>query len=220
MPERILLDNDVVLKMASYRLDAELISATTEDEVPPSILTVTKHVLRSQIERAKRVKDKAAAKAALEAIFENLQFIEPTEEEISLAADFEEAAGELSLELDGGESLLFALLLRRAARLLLTGDKRAIKALERISPAEGHGRVACFEQLIAHVMQDDGYPTVRTKICAESETDKAIALCFSCGRASVEAASVAEGLDSYIKSIRETAPKALLSGGILFPKVS
>src|SRR5688572_15563506 len=174
MPERVLLDNDVVLKIASYRLGSDLIIATTDDEVPPSILAVAKHVIRSLVDRSKKLLDKGAAVAELEAIFDKVQQLEPTHEEIVLAAVYEDAAGELALELDGGESLLFAILLKRNARLIVTGDKRAIGALEQISTADGHGCVACFEQLIATIAASTGHSGLRINICAEPNADKAM----------------------------------------------
>jgi hypothetical protein len=220
MPERVLLDNDVVLKMASYRLGSELIIATTDDEVPPSILVVATHVVRSLIDRSKKLLDKGAAKAELEAILDKVQQLEPTQEEIVLAADFEQAADELALEFDGGESLLFAILLKRKARRIVTGDKRAIRALEQISTADGHGCIACFEQLIATIAASAGHSGLRTNICAEPDTDKAMTVCFSCGQATAKPSNIDDGLSSYINSIRQTAPNVLASGGVLFAVIS
>jgi hypothetical protein len=220
MPERVLLDNDVVLKIASYRLGSDLISATTDDEVPPSILAVAKHVIRSLVDRSKKLLNKVATAAELEAIFDKVQQLEPTQEEIVLAADFEEAASELALELDGGESLLFAILLKRKARLIVTGDKRAIRALEQISTTGGHGCVACFEQLIATIAASAGHSGLRINICTEPNADKAMTICFSCGDASVKSSSIDEGLRSYIGSMRQMAPNVLASGGVLFPEIS
>lgn len=220
MPERVLLDNDVVLKMASYRLGNELIIAATNEEIPPSILVVAKHVIRSLIDRSKKLMNKDAAKVELEAIFDKVQQLEPTQEEIVLAADFEEAAVELALELDGGESILFAILLRRNARLIVTGDKRAIGALEQISTADGYGRVACFEQLIATIAASAVHSELRIKVCAEPDADKAMTVCFSCGQAGAKPSDIDEGLSSYINSVRRTAPNVLMSGGVLFPEIS
>ena len=55
--------------------------------------------------------------------------LEPTASEIELAAEFEAQAQRQNVPLDSGESQLAAIALSRAARGILTGDKRAITAL-------------------------------------------------------------------------------------------
>jgi hypothetical protein len=220
MPERVLLDNDVVFKAVSYRLGKALVDATTYEGVPPSIVKVAEYTLRDIARRSKQIENKQGVQAELESTLEDIQRLEPTEEEVLLAADFEQKARDLALELDGGESQLFAILLSRNARLMVTGDKRAVRALELISPLEGYRRVACFEQLIAAIIKVLGHSKVRTKICGEPRTDKAMTMCFSCGLSTAAPENIDEGLKSYINSIRQTAPNVLASGVTLFAELS
>jgi hypothetical protein len=60
----------------------------------------------------------------------SVELIEPTVEESTLAAEFESLALAAALPLDAGESQLCAVLVSRNLPLLVTGDKRAITALE------------------------------------------------------------------------------------------
>jgi hypothetical protein len=212
MPDSVLLDNDVVLKACSYRLSGELLDITTVAGALPHILEVARFTLRDHVKRSKRLNDKAAAETALHHFLGSVTRVEPTEEEVELAADFEQLAQQLSLELDSGESQLFAILLRRKCRVLLTGDKRAIAALERISPPEGYGRISCIEQLATSLIALQDYNTLRIKICAEPNADKTFSICFSCSVATPSSGNTLAGLSSYIKSIRNAAPNVLSVG--------
>ena len=64
---------------------------------------------------------------SIEYLIGNVTLLNPTPQEISLAANLEEAAAKCAVELDTGESQLVAILLQRSGPLLLTGDKRAIR---------------------------------------------------------------------------------------------
>ena len=71
-----------------------------------------------------------------------------------MAADLEFRAQTTGLDLDVGESQLCAVLVMRMVPMLLTGDKRAISAIEHLFDLEPRigwiaGRVYCLEQLFA-----------------------------------------------------------------------
>jgi len=212
MPDCILLDNDVVLKACSYRLHVELLDITTVGGTLPCILEVAQFTLRDLVKRSKKLNDKAAVGAALDIFLGAIERVEPTEAEVELAADFEQLAQELSLELDSGESQLFAILLCRECRALLTGDKRAIAALEKISPPEGYGRISCIEQLATSLVSALDYDVLRKKICSEPSTDKALSICFSCSADTASSENTLAGLSSYINNIRHSAPNVLSPG--------
>lgn len=213
MPERVLLDNDVVLKVACYALADETLAAATIDDVPPAMLGVGRFVVRSRLARASNIADPARAAAAFERMLAAMTMAEPDDAEMAAAADLEAEAIRRDLELDGGESQLLAMLANRGCSLLITGDKRAIAAMAIVAAAQAGSRVACLEQLIAHVVSAKGTPAVRPRICAEPNVDRAVTGCFACASpAAPDDADVMGGLASYIGHLDRSAPGVLVPG--------
>ena len=138
--------------------------------------------------------------------------LEPGNEAIQLATAFEEAAMEAGLPFDVGESLLCAAGIVLAVEHVITGDKRAIETLEGLLPIFDRlqvlrGRIVCFEQLVQALVKRLGETRTRTAVCAEPDADRAISLCFQCGRR--EGRLDAEGLPSCINYLRTRAPTML-----------
>jgi hypothetical protein len=213
MPERVLLDNDVVLKAASYALADETLAVTTIDETPPAMLGVGRFVVRNRLARASNIANPARATAAFERMLAAMVLVEPDDAEMAAAADLEAEAIRRDLELDGGESQLLAVLANRACSLLVTGDKRAIAAMAVVAATETAGRIACLEQLMAHVVGVVGSVAVRAAICAEPGVDRAITACFGCSMANEpDEQGVLTGLASYVRDLDGRAPGVLLAG--------
>jgi hypothetical protein len=209
MTEPILVDNDVVLKVCCFDICVELISVASNGDTPPAVLKVAQYVVRGRIKRSSLI-DRESAERNLDELLELLRTSEPTEEELRMAAAFESAAQARNLDLDSGESQLLAILVRRNARLMLTGDKRAIRAIEELASEELKSRVACFEQVISSILQQANSEELRSKICREKAVDRAIAICFACSSASVSVASIFAGLRSYTDDLRKAAGYVLL----------
>ncbi len=213
MPERVLLDNDVVLKAASYALADEAVAATTINDVAPAMLGVGRFVIRNRLSRASNIADVPRAAEAFEQMLAAMTLVEPDDDEMAAAADLEAEAIRRDLELDGGESQLLAILANRACSLLITGDKRAIAAMAIVAAAVAGGRVACLEQLVAHVVATSGTPSVQPRICAEPNVDRAITNCFACSCPETpDVADVLAGLASYIGHLDRSAPGVLVPG--------
>ena len=71
--------------------------------------------------------------------------------------------------------------LERSIPALLTGDKRAIVAVEELLETYGWltsvcGRVKCLEQLVYSLMSQIGLDTTRVSICSEPAADTALDL--------------------------------------------
>ena len=131
-----------------------------------------------------------------------------------MAADFELAAQRVGASLDGGESQLCAIVVQRLLPLLVTGDKRAIAAIETILDADPRlmamcGKVRCLEQVFAGSIARYGTAALRVAVCAEPQIDKALSICFSCRSQCVEEASIRDGLQSYINDLRQRAGRVL-----------
>lgn len=213
MPERVLVDNDVALKVSCYDLVDETLTAITVEGVPPAMLGVGRFVIRGRLAKSRNIADAAKAASAFERLLAAMLAVEPNEAELSLAADLEAEASKRDLELDGGESQLLAILACRGCDLLLTGDKRAISAIAATAAALAASRVACLEQLMCQLVTKVGAPGVWPGVCAEPNMDRAITACFGCARSAPPTNDeVAEGLASYVNHLDRTAPGVLLPG--------
>jgi hypothetical protein len=210
-----ILDNDVLIKICGYRIADDVLLAF-QCIGPLATLAVTRIIVRKQIRRSSRIVNKAAAEGELDALLEQLQSIEPTQEEVDLAAEFEEAALAQNLPFDTGESQILAVIVFRATMLMLTGDKRAIIAAGPLlaacnRPDACDGRIVCFEQIIWAILRHRSTSDLQSHLCCEPALDKTVAIVFRCsfsGQPVVQAA-VEEGLRSYIGNLRASAPKVL-----------
>jgi hypothetical protein len=220
MTEGIYLDVDVVLKMCTFLFSDELVDTTTLMDVPPSILGVASFTLRSRVKRSRSICNRTSVQTCLEKILSVLQLVEPVKEEIEFAAELEELALEFDLEFDIGESQLFAILIKRNSPLLLTGDKRAIKAIAQIAPNDVKNRVACLEQLIIQVISKVGHHNLRQNVCSEREADRAVTICFSCSSSEVTVDDVRDGLLSYVSEVRSYADHVLIPSDDLSAVIS
>ena len=118
-------------------------------------------------------------------------------------------------ELDEGESQLLAVLIVRSAALLLTGDKRAVRAMEPVVDAAGYTervahRVACLEQIAMALVGRHGAEAIHRRVCGEAAVDKSLANCFSCASGFCRQESILDGLRSYIADLRRDAPRVLV----------
>ncbi len=206
-----LVDNDLAIKISSYELPSELIAVLSAKGLSPAALQVAIYVVRNRLRRSRQLNERDRAIKAFEQLSSHLTILEPTPGEIELAAAYEAKAQALDLQLDTGESQLLAVLLSRSAALFLTGDKRAIVAIEEIIGDQfEHPKIGCLEQVIAAIVQLTNVQYVRSQICREPQADRAISLCFSCTAPAVSMTSALEGLDSHIHALRSNASRTLL----------
>lgn len=212
-PVDVALDNDVILKAVGYGIDAELWAGRR-----PGVLGAARFVLDAAVGRGRMAGDEAEVRDALRRFFEDVDVLEPNDEEVALAAELQLTAQERTLALDTGEAQLAAIVVNRSQDALETGDKRAIAAFEgllSIGAPIGHlaGRVWCLEQLILRLLVDQAtLEAVRAGICAEPNLDRALSICFACasGRG-LDVAGVSAALRSYIADLRNAAPSILAS---------
>jgi|HigsolmetaAR201D_1030396.scaffolds.fasta_scaffold21795_2 hypothetical protein len=209
-----LVDNDIVFKAVCYGLLAEVLTTLCSHDDRVGILGAAKFVVSKRIQMATVNKGREVALANLEEFLCRALAIEPTEVERNIAADIEAAAQSAGFSLDAGESQLCAVLVQRMVPWLLTGDKRAIRAMEQLLDADARlaaitGRVKCLEQLVlAAIPNDLRARAIREKICVEAHIDKTLAICFSCCSAS-QVGDYTRGLESYIDDLRKDARRVL-----------
>lgn len=215
MRERVLLDNDVLIKMSAWRLGGPLTDCLTTASGPPAMLGVAAFVIRRKLGNI-GLRDPAAAEASFTLLCDALSLVEPTEEELQTAAALEEAANRADLQFDTGESQLAAILLHRDAALLATGDKRAIAALAVLAPDALAGRVAPLEALLRQIAARIGIEQLRAHICSEPGADRSAAICFACHREeAIITAEVEACLASYLGDLAKAAKPILISDAAL-----
>lgn len=211
MTEYVLLDNDIVLKACCFGIAGELVACMQLYGTSPSILKVTGYVLQGRVKKSSQLTDRDAAERTLSELLSLVQTTEPNEEEVRMASEFESEAQMRDVQLDTGESLLLAILLQRGLKLMITGDKRAIYAIEEIlGEVMARPRIACFEQAVATIMRTIALDDIRERICRESSVDRAITNCFQCASPTVSSTSVFQGLRSYTVDLRKVASRVLL----------
>lgn len=205
-----LLDNDIVIKVCWYGLQQETAETLLACGRLAAVLPVARFVGADRLSRAVPTAERDEALARLASMLSALDIAEPDDEELALAASFEAEAQERNVELDVGESQLLAMLLQRGLRLLLTGDKRAIRAIDTIAGVRAAQSVACLEQLIASLIERVGFGPVQASICANGRADSGLFNCFGCRSGGGQISDVSEGLQSYIADLRRGASQVLI----------
>jgi hypothetical protein len=206
------IDNDVLIKTACYSL-LTAVSAQLQRTGSVNVLGAARFVVPARLSRDKRIRNRDRALEMWTTFAEGAEELEPTEEELSLATEIEEVAVTSGLELDSGESQLCAIATYRGIELILTGDKRAIAALEAIASQNDQlgvlaGRVMCLEQAILALTMALSDEAIRAAVCSEPNVDKSLSICCSCSSGSGVKFDHT-GLLSYINAVRAVAPTIL-----------
>lgn len=209
------LDTDIVLKCSAWSM-ADVLPRVVGHLGPPAVLGLVHLIAPRQLGRM-GLAEPEAARGELDRILGSLGRMEPSDEEIGLAAELAALAQEADLPLDTGEAQLTAITILRDLPLLVTGDKRAIRALAQMRPAaERLGRrLACLEQVIEAVVAMLGPDEARDRICREPAADSTMRLVFSCHGDARSAGHAQEALASYIGDIRRGADGLLIDGSLL-----
>jgi uncharacterized protein YhhL (DUF1145 family) len=213
MPEPCLLDNDVVLKIATFQQNHAFLDLLTIEGKLPAILGVGAYVVRQKASQSKRFQDPQKVKASVYSLLDGLEMIEPTEQEVELAADFEASAMSAGGAFDAGEAQLLAILLLRNSPVMATGDKRAVEASSHLKIPKALNKMVCLEQIMIRLMHACDLTLVRAAVCAEPSTDKAISNCFACtsfGLYELELAAALEALQSYVNHLRQNSGEMLI----------
>ncbi|MBN9669480.1 hypothetical protein [Roseibium aggregatum] len=206
MKDRVLLDNDIVIKSLCYKIAEEMIAATTVGDSPPEMLSVGKYVALSRTMSLGCVDRQSDA----DHVFNKVTFVDPSDKEVEIAATLESKAVEQNLELDTGESQLLAILICRSKRYLATGDKRAIIAVSSIDPDSYQNKILCFEQIILGILSKIEFAYIQNNIRNKLGIDKAITICFGKYTPNSEE-DVKKALASYIEDLRSKTRDVLIA---------
>jgi hypothetical protein len=201
----ILTDNDIVSKLAHWRLLHHLpeLCGCKLDEI------VVLPSLKFRAHKAKSKPDK---------LFKDPDTAAYAYDFLSALPDPGVAPDELVQELqthpgiDSGEAVLLALAISNDKAALATGDKRALKSLGALQQVgrllELTGRIICLEQLLGCLIKLLGCEVVRTGI-SNDPSDNATRMIWG-SRLTNDEGSIAEGLSSYIKDILTHSPGILV----------
>ncbi len=209
------IDNDILTKGSCYGLLDELLSPVATASNPFGVLGAARFVVSKKISKKTLRKGIEAAIRNLYDFLSRAVVLEPTQDEQTMAAEFELAAQRAGVGLDAGESQLCAILISRLVPLLLTGDKRAVQAIEQLLDSESRlsalcGKTKCLEQLVLDLLAARiDSDMLRGAICEEIEIDKTLTICFSCKSHDGASRNHAEALQSYITDLRKRAPRVL-----------
>lgn len=208
-----LIDNDVLYKGARYGLLSPIITAISRNG-DLGVLAAAKYIIPKLLVKRPPARGSDAAMNDFGSAIEQLQSVEPSDEEVRTAAQLEHDAQLLGLDLDAGESQLCAILLTRNLRTLATGDKRAILAAHALIESGDisdylSNRFVCLEQLFLALLASTNLDEVRGCVCGEPGTDRAISICFACASPQASEEAIRAGLVSYIGALRRDAHRAL-----------
>jgi hypothetical protein len=176
---RLLLDNDVVAKLAQYDLFDEFL-ALPNNQCSVEVLPTLRYRFRlSEPQRAARILKGERVVSTIISFLGKVAEIPdvPSPELVRLLSE--------RPEIDPGEIVLFSIAAVDASCLVCTGDKRAVAAIAQSAkdhePLERlRGRIKCLEQIVAEMMFAPNARTTLLKIRSK-EWDTALRLCCASG---------------------------------------
>jgi hypothetical protein len=211
---KALIDTDVLLKTASYKLLKQFLASTPFGSDDFGMIAAAQFVVAGKFKKKLKGSQLDEAKAHFQEAIATIASIEPNAEELALAAQLEGAAIALGVDLDLGESQICALMFSRGIELMMTGDKRAIKAIAALMEHEAcaymHGKVTCLEQAMLWMIAKSGLESVQPSVCALPLVDTSLTMALGCHSGGAPLTSCQDGLVSYINSIRQDAPEVLI----------
>lgn len=204
----LFIDNDALLKLASYDL---LDTALTMFNIRPEdihVLATARYALIPDKNRLRRCKTEECA-SRLESFLAKANKL--TQD--GLSADMLDA---LTSEpgIDPGEALMLGMAASAPDSYIITGDKRALEALQAGKGLNDvcevlAGRVLPLELLFSFLVEGD-FAQVQVRVRSQPEVDKALTYAFGVSTPA-NLASVRAALDSYVGHLRR------LTGSLLHP---
>ena len=115
--------------------------------------------------------------------------------------------------IDAGEAVLLSALIMQPASRLLTGDKRALRALATTPEplrAAFASRILIIEQVLLAALRLHDIGWLRQHVCPWKDADKAVAIAMG-SRCDADASACREGLDAYVREIDALCRPTLLA---------
>lgn len=199
---RLVVDVDALVKLAHWGLLGELEGATG---IPPERQATVESIQFRAVRRdPKLFRDASAADCLAVALS---QFGAAWRPDAEVVTRLQGTVG-----LDAGEITLIAMLCSDLQAMLVTGDKRALRALatpgledivKRVA-----GRIVCLEQVMLSALDRLGVGAVAMSIESHRDLDVAVRCAVPLPPYAVEL-EVRKGLLSYIEDLRKDVPSLL-----------
>ena len=201
MSPSLLADNDVLLKLAHWGLLDALPSCFGKQWTDVATLESIKH--RARRADPKLFEAPEIAKALSAKLETAAELPAPRSEDLSRLQDI--------VDLDAGEVELISAALANPGAILITGDKRAMRALARPEladiAAQLAGRLVCLEQLLQRIAATEGAQCVIDGVLLKREKDSGIRAII--GPAGCSHEHLAIGLASYVDDLRKQTGELL-----------
>lgn len=206
----LLIDVDALCKLAHWRLLAELPALTGVSWHDCATLSSAKHRARRAVDKpdGKTFRDVAAAQEAVAAIGHMQSTLDVNPQALG---PFEDAPG-----IDPGEAVLLSALAAHSNARLLTGDKRALRALAALDASITQAyanRIVIVEHVILAALDERGLTWLRERVCPWKDIDKAVGVIMG-SRCDLQEAAVREGIASYIDEMAELCDPSILANGL------
>ena len=221
------LDNDIILKLATYNLFKNTLQSLDIEEDQIKILDTFKYKFSKQIKRKRGNRhnngEKDDIQKALE-ITQNHQTISETnfsdvESDIYIKLrNYSKVNHDANNKIDKGDATLISYVCylnqQENNNYLLTGDKNCLRALGNSGMIEIieliQGRVWCLEQLILKNIEQFGFNLIQSKIYPKNNCDTNLKLIFGYSKPASEN-EVIESLNKEIKTLKEETKNMLCS---------
>lgn len=203
---KLLVDVDALAKLAHWRFLEELPSITGVSLRQCATLTSARFRALRAIDKpdGRLFHSTEAAAAALRAMVGMTNPLSPDAQHLPL---LQGVSG-----IDAGEAVLLSALSSGEMRLL-TGDKRALRALASLDTEQRApfvGKIVTVEQVLLAGLNRHGIDWLQERVCPFRHIDKAIGIAMGT-RCDASKESVREGLESYIKELRHLVDPSLIS---------
>jgi predicted nucleic acid-binding protein len=195
------LDNDVILKLTTYRMLNEALDCLEIDRSDIRVLESARFVFGSK---------KTQKKYSEETLLSAIEFVKSCTTISSQDNDEHRLLEKQAKnDIDPGEATLIAATFQESASLLATGDKRCLKALANIECLDFihkglQGRVICLEQIICKLIKAQGFDWVLERVIPNLDCDGTLRAAFGSGSKS-QYETVLQTLSIYIQELQTTS---------------
>jgi hypothetical protein len=194
----VLSDNDILFKLAHCDLFDEFLAYI---QLPVKSIAILHTCI---FKMRKTLRSHPEVLARLERFCQLVTIIADDEVNIDVLEAIMETGA------DSGEAILAAKVAMTPGAYLVTGDKRAVRALNTMAdgPIKSAlaGRVLCFEELVIGLVHNSDFSELSTKLIAGSACDGVLRNAFGPGRTEEHALAC---LYSYADELRTACPTLL-----------
>lgn len=198
------LDNDAILKLSESKAIHASLKILRTGPAEARVLSTSPAVLRRMLQK---VEQGIETRFSVDGVTRALEFVQATEK-LTQGPDLVEYEELLSIpKIDPGEALLFEGTRGLREFVVVTGDKRALRALaESAAHLEVYdrlrGNVVCFEQVVMRLIATHGFKKVRERMAPTAHCDRALQAVFPDGVETSEE-SARRRLNNFITQLWE-----------------